>query len=525
MKFLDYVRQKSKKVLSAALAVVVSFSLIGSAGCFDSIIVFAKGKKASSPKLLCSSYVVMDAGSGDVLFSQKPNKKIYPASTAKLMNAIVCLENGDINDKFKTDYDSIHLTPLGSYSVGLSSGVTFSFKQLLSLSLIASAADATCQLAVHVFGSRKKAGKAMTAKAKELGLTHTSFDNPVGSDHGSGFPKTYSTAKEMTEIARYAMSIPEIRDIVKKKHYVAHGGQTVEVNNTNKFLTGIYSYSKDKYKIIGTKTGTTNAAGNVLIATAMDDEGHEVICGWFGGNFSGKEDVYYGIRKLFDLTFREYRKGHIKLTNSAYDVRCRGELSETYETYASLKCYPESATGSGRFSPAKGVYREELATMMTGINCLSAKEGLETFVQGNKNNKVTSLRLAQLIEKLMPSYMDESEAEEILENQCGSKDVLGDDATEEEIIAFASFLKQGFAVDDALKNPHQIVTRKNALLICDALSDYQLQYYAAHPRDQMTLDVLGQGKKGTEAIWSTMKDSDLLENLNIKWQKALLPGK
>ena len=149
---------------------------------------------------------------------------IYPASTAKLMTAIVCIENGNVNKKIKTKSEIINGTTYGTYCLGLPSGVKFTFKDLLSMCLVASAADATDSLAAGVFGSKEACVEAMNAKCAEMGLTQTSFDNPVGSDIGAGFDKTYSTAAEMAEICRYAMTIPEIRSAVAKSHYDTSNG-------------------------------------------------------------------------------------------------------------------------------------------------------------------------------------------------------------------------------------------------------------------------------------------------------------
>ena len=75
--------------------------------------------KVKAPKKQCHAYAVMDAGSGEVLFGQKANKKIYPASTAKLMTAIVCVEKGNVNSVIKTKSDVVYRTTPGTYSLGI----------------------------------------------------------------------------------------------------------------------------------------------------------------------------------------------------------------------------------------------------------------------------------------------------------------------------------------------------------------------------------------------------------------------
>ena len=102
--------------------------------------------KVKAPKKQCHAYAVMDAGSGEVLFGQKANKKIYPASTAKLMTAIVCVEKGNVNSVIKTKSDVVYRTTPGTYSLGIGAGVKYTFKDLLHMSLMSSAADATDSL-------------------------------------------------------------------------------------------------------------------------------------------------------------------------------------------------------------------------------------------------------------------------------------------------------------------------------------------------------------------------------------------
>lgn len=427
--------------------------------------------KVKAPKMECHAYAVMDAGSGEVLFGQDENKVIYPASTAKLMTAIVCVENGNVNKKIKTTSEIINGTTYGTYCLGLPVGVKFTFKDLLNISLVSSAADATDSLAAGVFGSKAACVEAMNAKCRELGLVQTSFDNPVGSDIGAGFDKTYSTAAEMAKVCRYAMTIPMIRSAVEKSHYDASAGG-MSCNTTNWFLRGMASYDEDRYEIIGTKSGTTNAAGHVFIATAVDDEGHEVICAYFG-NVS-KESTFSSIRKLFDYTFQKYDAGKLQLTSSNYDVRCSKDLGAVYDTYASLNCYPTSR--DGLFHPNRAVTRTELAAMLRGVNGLEESGVLDVFEKGNRTGNVTAGRLALLIRDLFPEHLTAEAVEEALAGCTGTEGL-----TEEEKEAFALFIKNGLAVDDSCKNAGQVLTRKQALLIADRLSDHQVRYAASHP--------------------------------------------
>ncbi len=475
--------------------------------------------KVRAPKMDCHAYVVMDAGSGQVLFGQKANKKIYPASTTKLMTAIVCVENGDVNGTIKTRSEIVNGTTPGTYSLGIASDVTFTFKDLLHVSLMSSAADATDSLAAGVFGSKKACVEAMNEKCSELGLKKTHFDNPVGSDIGAGFEETYSTATEMAQICRYAMSVPLIRSTVGKTHYTTTRGQNLNITTTNWFLTGQSYYDADRYRIIGSKTGTTDAAGNVFIATAVDREGHEVICAYFGT--VSKESTFTSIRRLLDYTFDQYEEGAILLTPSNYDVRCTKKWSGLYEEYASLGCYPGDS--DCQFHPNSAITRKELGKLMRGVDNLSGNAVITRFVQGNKQGTVTVARLARLLTDLYPAHRSEEAVSEIL-GGCSHTENL----SEEDREACAVLIDSGLAVDDAFYDAAHRVTRKEALLFADALSDYQVGYCASHVvytlesgREDSKEASDDEGKKQEERAYPALPCGDFVSGLNKKWMDRL----
>ena len=429
--------------------------------------------KVKAPKKDCHAYVVMDAGSGKVLFGQDEDKQIYPASTAKLMTAIVCIEQGDVDSMIRTEYDVVNGTTPGAYAIGLPANTRFSFRDLLNLSLIASAADATDSLAVGVFGSKKACAEAMNKKCRELGLTHTSFDNPVGNDVGAGFDETYATAREMALITRYAMTIPMIRNIVAKPGYGTKHGADIYVNTTNWFIRGTTPYDTDRYRIIGSKSGTTNAAGHVFIATAVDDQGHEVICAYFG-NVS-KESTFASIRSLLDFTFKKYKEGKLTLTNGAYDIRCDGEAGDAYAEFADKDCFP--VRKSGLFMSNLPVTRKQLARMMRSIDDMKGNKRLAAFVAGNEKGKVTSRDLARLTGILYPHLSVSLVKEDEILTDCTGID----DMTDDEQTTFAAYIHAGLLPSDECRNASNIISRKEALLYASRLRKLEPAYSLAHP--------------------------------------------
>ena len=427
--------------------------------------------QVKSPKMDdCHSYVVMDAGSGNVLLEQDGSKKIYPASTTKVMTAIVCTEKSSMDVKIKTKHEVVHGTEPGLYNVGIGSGVTYTARDLLNISLVASSADATDSLAVGVFGNKPACVDAMNAKVKELGLVNTHFDNPVGADLGSGYDNNYSTAREMARIIRYAMTIPEIRKAVRKKEFTSSNGH-VTVSTTNRFLRGSIPYRRSRYQIIGTKSGTTNAGGHVFIATAKDDQGHEVICAYFGT--LSVENTFYGMEKLFNYTFDHYDKGKLTLSPSGYDIRSKGEIGAAFTKYADTNSLPTEADGT--FKANQIITRGQLAKMLSGVLDLPDNGDLERFSLANSTADPTVLNVADLIQELYPSHLSDREIKDALK-KCKDTSDLSDTQKE----AYAILVKNKLVSENIIKNPRQVLTRGEALLLADRLTDYQMFYLSKH---------------------------------------------
>ena len=215
-----------------------------------------KIKAASIPSVKCHAYVIMDANTGKVLLSKNASNKIYPASTVKLMTALVVLDKCKTTKKVTITSSMLKQVPAGSAKIGLKAGDTYRVSDLLHMLLLPSAADAAIALSYASYGSTKKFVTAMNKKAKTLKLTYTSFDNPIGLDIGNNFNKTYTTAKSFAILTRYAMANSTIRTIVAKKSYKvpkSKYSKAFTIKNTNLFLSDV-SYNTNLYQVIGTKT-------------------------------------------------------------------------------------------------------------------------------------------------------------------------------------------------------------------------------------------------------------------------------
>lgn len=204
--------------------------------------------------------VLMEAGSGDVIFGQNENARLPMASTTKIMTAMVALEHLPLETVVTVTSGSVGVE--GS-SIYLAEGEKLTAEQLLYALLLESANDAAVAIAIAVAGSVEAFADLMNEKARELGLTDTHFVNPHGLDH----KEHYTTAKELALITRAALQVPGFRDICSatRKTVPLHGDEGVRLLiNHNKLLT---SYEG----CIGVKTGYTKKTGRCLVSAAERD--------------------------------------------------------------------------------------------------------------------------------------------------------------------------------------------------------------------------------------------------------------
>ncbi|WP_318361888.1 D-alanyl-D-alanine carboxypeptidase family protein [uncultured Agathobaculum sp.] len=194
--------------------------------------------------------VVIDADTGETLFEQNADARLPMASTTKIMTALVALGEGDLDRIYtvKPEYAAVE----GS-SMYLQAGERLSLRDTLYGLMLASGNDAAVAIAGECGGMSAFVGK-MNAKAAELGLTDTHFDNP------NGLPSDthYTTAHELAKITAAALKDPVFRQIVSTKSCTVSGHT---LTNHNRLLS-MYDGA------VGVKTGFTRAAGRCLVSAA-----------------------------------------------------------------------------------------------------------------------------------------------------------------------------------------------------------------------------------------------------------------
>ena len=225
---------------------------------FFSFILVGKTKEL---ELSAKSAILVEPSTKKVIFELNPDEKLNPASMTKIMSLILIMEAIDnkaisLNDNIIVSKEA---SDMGGSQVYINEGETYTVEELLKAVAIASANDAVVALSEKVAGSKDLFVDKMNEKAKELGLSNTSFKNPHGLDEEGH----YSTARDMSILAIELLKYENILNYTSKyeEYFKKKDGSSIWLVNTNKLV-------KFYEGMDGLKTGYTKDAGYCLTATA-----------------------------------------------------------------------------------------------------------------------------------------------------------------------------------------------------------------------------------------------------------------
>ena len=216
----------------------------------------------AAPSVHAESAILINAQTGGVIFEKNADTRRAPASLTKIMTCILGLEAKGMDSIFSISM----ATAATDYSdLGMKGGEKMRSGELLRGMMLESDNGAAVVVAQNVSGSVLNFADRMNEKAKELGCRKTHFSNP----HGLTARWHYTTARDMSKIAAYAMKNQDFRSMVGAKnsviHWVSPASKTYKADNTNKLL-GSYAGAN------GIKTGWTNAAKGCLAAAAKRND-------------------------------------------------------------------------------------------------------------------------------------------------------------------------------------------------------------------------------------------------------------
>jgi D-alanyl-D-alanine carboxypeptidase len=240
----------------------------------------AVGSWPTMADIQAKAWVVLDRQSGKIMMENQADLKVYPASTTKILTAIIALESGQLDRTIQVSETATDL-PSGSSKVGYLAGEEVVLRDVLAGLLIASGNDAANVLAEALAGDNAAFAVLMNQKAAVLGMTGSHFTNPSGLQD----PEHFVTARDMARLAAYAMHNEAFRALVATRsislpptNLHPYYGWAI-FNNTNRLLQYGDTYLKSDWlaDIEGVKTGSTNEAGNNLVAAAVSTSGQELV--------------------------------------------------------------------------------------------------------------------------------------------------------------------------------------------------------------------------------------------------------
>ena len=272
--------------------------------------------------------LLVERSKGKVLFDKNAYEKMYPASTTKILTAIVVLENTKLDDMATVSKNALETIPNGYVTCNLQIGEELSVKDLMYALMVKSANDAAVVLAEHVGGSVEGFSDMMNEKAKEIGCKNTHFVNPNGIHNANH----YTTAYDLYLMAEYALSFEytnEFRDFVSKTSYTLpatnmYPAEDRSFTTTNELIKINNNNRKDNYyykNALGIKTGHTSQAGYCLVSSSSRDN-LEFISVILDGGFdeNGLSERYTETIKLFNFGYDNFTLTKLKEENNIIDT-------------------------------------------------------------------------------------------------------------------------------------------------------------------------------------------------------------
>lgn len=314
-----------KKVFIFLLLFLIPLNVFGKEDTFDT----------------AKSSIVMDLDSGRVLYENNADEERLIASITKIMTCIIAIEEGDLNNEVEAGEEILKMYGTSIY---LELNEKMKLIDLLYGLMLRSGNDASVVIAKAVAGSVDEFVKMMNEKAKEIGMTNTTFSNPHGLDEET---KNYSTARDMAILSRYAYKNKTYRKIIGTEEYRVKTDNKSYLWYNRMKLLGDYKYCT------GGKNGYTPSAGKTLVTTHKkgdlkitvvtlydNDEynNHERLAEYAFDNYSNYDivdkndfdlvidDNKYYVNKSFSYPLTDSEKDNVKVLASIDDSINSGKV-------------------------------------------------------------------------------------------------------------------------------------------------------------------------------------------------------
>lgn len=228
----------------------------------------------SKPIVSSGASILIDAETGQILYSHNMNERMYPASITKLLTVYLACEKGRMGDVVTVSKTAVDTVPRDTSNIALDYGEKITVEDAVNAAMLMSANDAANVLAEYISGSLDEFAKLMNKTANEMGVKNSNFVNPSGLHD----EMHYTTAYDFAKIVKSALSNEKFRDFISAQEYTI--GSTNKKKDTRYMVTQHRMMHWPQYAslgVVGGKSGYTSQAKYTLV-TYCEKNDKKLIC-------------------------------------------------------------------------------------------------------------------------------------------------------------------------------------------------------------------------------------------------------
>ena len=283
----------------------------------------------AGPQIGAQAAILMDVNTGVILYSKNIHERLYPASTTKIMTALLAMENGNLDDMVEFSHDAVFSVPRDGSNMGMDEGEAITLEECLYGVMVASANEAANAAGEYVAGSIDDFVALMNKRAEEIGCKDTHFVNP----NGLHDPQHYTSAYDLALISSYFFRNEMLCKIsnTPRHHFEATDTQPDDfyVKNKHQLINGEIPYDG----ILGGKTGYTDNSRQTLV-TCAEQNGMRLVCVVFKEE---SPDQFTDTVELFDYGFQNFHVLNIAENEERYNIESTGFLQIGNDVFGSSK--------------------------------------------------------------------------------------------------------------------------------------------------------------------------------------------
>lgn len=283
----------------------------------------------TGPVVGAESAILMDANTGVILYAKNIHKKLYPASTTKILTCLIAIERGNLDDMVPFSHEAVFSVPVGASNMGMDVGESITLEQSLYGILVGSANEVANAVGEYISGSLDDFVDLMNERAKEIGCIDSHFMNTNGLHDENHYTSAYDLALISSHFFQNEM-LCKIGN-TPRYHFEPSDTQPDDfyLNNKHKLINGEVPCEG----ILGGKTGYTDEARQTLVSCA-EQNGMKLICVVFKEE---SPNQFTDTMELFDYGFNNFQIMNISENEDKYQMEVSGFLQTGNDIFGSSK--------------------------------------------------------------------------------------------------------------------------------------------------------------------------------------------